>query len=217
MVNLYNKEVYINMKLKSYWNVDLDGRFTDNNSSTLCIILPGIAYYLERPYLNYSKQLVDKLNYDILEIEYGFQIARKELHLPDDFEILLKETSELINIYLKKEYKNIIIIGKSIGTVLQTFLNKQLENKNITNIYISPIDKTADFGIEENSLVITGTKDPLLSLDSRNKIKEIKNTKLIDIEGAGHSLDIHQDVFRGIDELKKVIEIERNFLINKGL
>ena len=136
------------MKLKSYWDVNLTGKFTDNNSSTLCIILPGIAYYLERPYLNYSKQL---------------------------------------------EYKNII------------------------NIYISPIDKTVDFGIKENSLVITGSKDSLLSLDSRNKIKEINNTELINIEGAGHSLDIHEDVFRGIDELKKVIEAERNFLTNRGL
>lgn len=205
------------MKLKSYWNVDLDGRFTDNNSSTLCIILPGITYYLERPYLNYSKQLVDTLNYDILEVEYGFQISRKELSLPDEFEILLKETSELINMNLNKEYKNIIIIGKSIGTVLQTFLNKQLTDKNVTNIYISPIDKTVDFGIEEDSPVVTGTKDPLLSLESRNKIKEINNIKLINIEDAGHSLDIHEDVFRGIDELKKIIEAERNFLINKGL
>ena len=205
------------MKLKSYWDVDLTGKFTDNNSSTLCIILPGIAYYLERPYLNYSKQLVDNLNYDILEIEYGFQIARKELSLPKEFEILLNETSKLINTYLNKEYKNIIIIGKSIGTVLQTFLNKQLTGKNLTNIYISPIDKTVDFGIKENSLVITGSKDPLLSLESRNRIKEINNIELINIKGAGHSLDIHEDVFRGIDELKKVIESERNFLRNKGL
>ena len=205
------------MKLKSYWDVNLDGRFTDNNSSTLCIILPGIAYYLERPYLNYSKQLVDELNYDILEIEYGFQIARKKLNLPNEFKILLNETSELINMYLNIKYKNILIIGKSIGTVLQTFLNKQLKSKNLTNIYISPIDKTVNLGIEENSLVITGTKDSLLSLDSRNKIKAIKNTTLINIEGAGHSLDIHEDVFRGIDELRKVIEAERNFLRTKWL
>ena len=205
------------MKLKSYWDVNLDGRFIDNNSSTLCIILPGIAYYLERPYLNYSKQLVDELNYDILEIEYGFQIARKKLNLPNEFKILLNETSELINMYLNIKYKNILIIGKSIGTVLQTFLNKQLKSKNLTNIYISPIDKTVNLGIEENSLVITGTKDSLLSLDSRNKIKAIKNTTLINIEGAGHSLDIHEDVFRGIDELRKVIEAERNFLRTKWL
>ncbi len=205
------------MKLKSYWDVNLDGRFTDNNSGTLCIILPGIAYYLERPYLNYSKQLVDELNYDILEIEYGFQIARKKLNLPNEFKILLNETSELINMYLNIKYKNILIIGKSIGTVLQTFLNKQLKSKNLTNIYISPIDKTVNLGIEENSLVITGTKDSLLSLDSRNKIKAIKNTTLINIEGAGHSLDIHEDVFRGIDELRKVIEAERNFLRTKWL
>ena len=205
------------MKLKSYWDVNLDGRFTDNNSSTLCIILPGIAYYLERPYLNYSKQLVDELNYDILEIEYGFQIARKKLNLPNEFKILLNETSELINMYLNIKYKNILIIGKSIGTVLQTFLNKQLKSKNLTNIYISPIDKTVNLGIEEKSLVITGTKDSLLSLDSRNKIKAIKNTTLINIEGAGHSLDIHEDVFRGIDELRKVIEAERNFLRTKWL
>lgn len=199
-------------QIKSHWDVDIQGKFIKGQNNTLCIILPGVGYLLDRSYLDYSKQLAQQLNYNILEIEYGFQIARKDFSIPDEFQIALEETLKLIDLYLDKNYDKFVIIGKSIGTSIQVFLNKHLKNKNISNIYISPIDKTVDLGITENSLVIAGLADPLLSADNLNKIKKINGINLVTIKDAVHSLNIKGDVIRSIDELKRVIEIEKDFL-----
>ena len=80
----------MNNKLtKSYWGVESNGKFTDNNSKTLSIILPGIGYLLDRSYLDYSKQLCLQMGYDVLEIEYGFHITRAKFDPSKEFDILM--------------------------------------------------------------------------------------------------------------------------------
>lgn len=78
--------------------------------------------------------------------------------------------------------------------------------------YISPLDKTAKHGVCENSLVITGTKDPLLSEDSLNKIKDTKGVQVINIANANHGLDIEGDVLRIVEVLLGFIKSEKEFL-----
>lgn len=198
--------------IKSYWNVDLSGKFIGNNSDKLCIILPGIGYVLEKSYLDYSKQLAIQLNYDVLEIEYGYQVSRSTFNPEKEFHIMLKETFELIDSNIEKDYKEILIIGKSIGTCIQVLLNNHLKCKNITNIYLSPIDKTVELGITENSLVITGLADPLFTSESLSKLNTIKGINLVTIDNANHSLNIQGDVFKSIDTLKYVLEKIKNFI-----
>ena len=78
-----------NKIIKSYWGVELSPRFIDAGSKKLCIILPGIGYCLDRSYLDYSKQLAKEIGYDVLEIEYGYQINRSEFNIEKEFSILL--------------------------------------------------------------------------------------------------------------------------------
>lgn len=126
----------MNNKLtKSYWGVESNGKFTDNNSKTLSIILPGIGYLLDRSYLDYSKQLCLQMGYDVLEIEYGFHITRAKFDPSKEFDILVSETINVIERSIIKDYDNIIIIGKSIGTCVQIMVNKHFRDK-ITKISI---------------------------------------------------------------------------------
>ncbi|MPQ45105.1 alpha/beta fold hydrolase [Clostridium tarantellae] len=204
-----------NTELKSYWNIDLKGKFTDKNSDRLCIVLPGIAYSIDRSYLDYSKQLALELDYDVLQMEYGFQIARKEFNVEKEFNVMATETINAIKASISKEYNEILIIGKSIGTCVQTLLNKKLKNSIVRNIYISPIEQTVKKGIKENSLVITGTKDPLIEPKSIEKIKNIQGVNLIVIDDANHALDIEGDVVKTIDMLQDIIIKEKEFILNR--
>ncbi|WP_053984494.1 alpha/beta hydrolase [Niameybacter massiliensis] len=198
--------------LKSHWGIDLNSRFVNKNSDTLCVILPGIAYYLDRSYLDYSKQLSCELGFDTLEVEYGFQTAKAAFSVPDEFDIIVKETIQVVESKLEKEYKKIVIIGKSIGTCVQIALNKHLEGKDITNIYISPIDKTVGLGITENAFVITSSSDPLLSNENFESLKTIAGITLTNVEGANHALDLENNVLGTIDALKTYIQDARTFL-----
>lgn len=202
--------------IKSYWGVELSPRFIDVGGKKLCVILPGIGYCLDRSYLDYSKQLAKEMGYDVLEVEYGYQINRSEFNIEKEFSIMVSESLEVIDNAIDKEYEEVLIIGKSIGTSVQSFLNKDLSRrfKNIKNIYISPINKTLDeFNIESNSLVITGDEDPLLSIANRMNIEKRDDVESFIIEGANHALDIEGNIMKTIDGLKESLEIEREFIL----
>lgn len=198
--------------LKSHWGLDLNNRFTNQNSNTLCIILPGIAYLLDRSYLDYSKQLGVQLGYDTLEIEYGFQTAKAAFDVPTQFDIIVNETIASVEKALEKSYDHIVIIGKSIGTCVQTMLNNHLADRSITNIYISPIDKTLGVGVVANAFVITSSADPLLSAESFTKLSDIPGIQLTNVEGATHALDIPGDICGTVDALKKYLVDAQSFL-----
>lgn len=199
----------------SHWGVELIPTLIKQGSDTLAVILPGIGYTIDRVTLEYSSELSLKLGFDLLKVEYGFQVARKEFNVEKEFDIIVEETLEIVQNALSENYKNIVIIGKSIGTCVQNLLNDRIEGCNIENIYISPINKTVEMGIKENSLVITGTKDPLLSKENLEKIKEISGADLVTIKDGNHALNIEKDPIKSLRSQTEVIEFMEGFLYKK--
>lgn len=204
--------------IKSIYNVELESKIIDNNSEVLVVILPGIGYTLDRPLLDYSKKLCMELGYDVLPIEYGFQAARVQFN-SERFNNLLDESMEILKISLSSKYKKIVFIGKSIGTVVQKILQKRLKDENdsyhFENIYLTPVDKTVDLGIEAGSLVFTGSCDPLISKGNVHKLEKIEGLKLIKITDADHSLNIKNDVVKSTEYLMNIIKKEKDYLLMK--
>lgn len=201
--------------VNSHWGVELIPTLIKQGSDTLAVILPGIGYTIDRVTLEYSSELALKLGFDLLKVEYGFQVARKEFNVEKEFDIIVEETLEIVQNALNENYKNIVIIGKSIGTCVQNLLNDRIEGYNIENIYISPINKTVEMGIKENSLVITGTKDPLLSKENLEKIKDISGADLVTIKDGNHALNIEKDPIKSLRSQTEVIEFIEGFLYKK--
>lgn len=79
----------------SYWGVNLENEVISNKSDTLAVILPGIGYTADRPLLDYSKKLALELGYDVLQIEYGFQAARKILDRENEFKYVKEESIKI--------------------------------------------------------------------------------------------------------------------------
>ena len=201
--------------VNSHWGVELIPALIKQGSDTLAVILPGIGYTIDRVTLEYSSELALKLGFDLLKVEYGFQVARKEFNVEKEFDIIVEETLEIVENALSENYKNIVIIGKSIGTCVQNLLNDRIEGYNIENIYISPINKTVEMGIKENSLVITGTKDPLISKENLEKIKDISGSDLVTIKDGNHALNIEKDPIKSLRSQTEVIEFMEGFLYKK--
>ena len=198
--------------VKSYWGMNLKPLVIGKGSDTLAVILPGIGYTLDRVTLEYSSKLALELGFDVLKIEYGFQVGRGEFHPDVEFNIIAEESFKLLKSTLRSKYRNIVFIGKSIGTCVQNVLNKNVKGYNITNIYISPINKTVQMGIEKNSLVFTGNSDPLLSKENLQKIEEINGVKLINIDNANHALNIEGDAIKSLEVQLSVIEFMKEYL-----
>ncbi|MFL0166726.1 alpha/beta fold hydrolase [Candidatus Clostridium helianthi] len=197
----------------SYWGVNLESKVISQSSTTLAVLMPGIGYTLDRPLLDYSKKLALELGYDVLSLEYGFQIARKNLLVEKELKHLINESICIFKSALKGNYTKIVFISKSIGTIVHTLLCDEISGYEVKHIYLTPIDNTLKVGIKEKSLVITGTDDPLINKESIEEIKRINGVEMIEIEGADHSLNISNDILRSIDVIHKVIEAEKKYLI----
>lgn len=135
--------------------------------------MPGIGYTLDRPLLDYSKKLALELGYDVLSLEYGFQIARKNLLVEKELKHLIDESICIFKSALKGNYTKIVFISKSIGTIVHTLLCDEISGYEVKHIYLTPIDNTLKVGIKEKSLVITGTDDSLINKESIEEIKEL--------------------------------------------
>lgn len=203
----------MNKVLNSYWEVQLKPNLIDNGSDKLVVILPGIGYTIDRVTIEYSGELALSQNYDLMEVEYGFQVARKAFNVKEEFNIIADETLELVKDALSlKEYKEVIIIGKSIGTCVQNFLNEKIKGINIKNIYISPIDKTVGMGFKEGSLIITGSKDPLLSEENLQNIVDSKKYKVIVFNGANHALNLEKNPIGSLEIQIEIIKAIKTFI-----
>ncbi|SHE98175.1 alpha/beta family hydrolase [Clostridium fallax] len=200
------------VELYSYWGVPLKNKFVDQNSDVLAVIIPGIGYTLDRSVMDYSRELVIEKGYDVLGIEFGFQVLRKSLDVKTEFNIMAKESGEVLNEVLNKKYKRIIFIGKSVGTEVQNILGDNIKSIEIVHIYLTPVDRTVEQGIKHNSLVITGSKDHLITRENVNKIRRDETVTLVEIEGADHSLNHSEGVMKSIETLQTTIKSELDFL-----
>lgn len=198
--------------IKSYWGVNLRTNIIRQKSNTLAVIMPGIGYTLDRPLMDYSKKLALELGYDVLSIEYGFQIVRKDLNVEEDIQYVINESMDIFKAALNKNYKQIVFISKSIGTIIHTSLCNEASNYEVKNIYLTPINETMKVGIKENSLVVSGTNDPLISKETIEEIRKIKGVNIVEVKHGDHSLNIQDNVLNSIQILYKVIEAEKEYL-----
>ncbi|HHQ4155686.1 TPA: alpha/beta hydrolase [Clostridium perfringens] len=208
-----------NIEKQSMWKCITKNKLIFNESDTLAIILPGLGYTLDKALLDYSKQLILDFKFDCLGIEYGFQVSREAFNRQDENDIreLLLETLDIIFSALelrRGKYKRIILIGKSLGTVLQSRIDKEIKenyNINIKNIYLTPINETFKEKLDKEGLIITGTKDTLISSENLEKIKS-EGLRVLEIEDAGNSLCIKGNVLSSIKALEIIIENIKDYV-----
>ena len=198
--------------IDSYWGVKLESKIISQKSTVLVVLLPGIGYTLDRPLLDYSKKLALELGYDVLPVEYGFQVKRKILNPKEEFQHVKKESMDIFKLALNDNYKKIVFISKSIGTIVHTLLANEVKNCEIKNIYLTPVNQTMKVGIKENSLVISGTSDHLISKETIEEIRKILGVKLIEVKNGDHSLNVEGNVIKSIEVIHKVIEAEKEYL-----
>jgi len=112
-------------------NIKLDGAIYKNNNDKLIIYFGGNSSNSIVFLNNFTKYT---LQYDILSFNYrgyGFSNGKPSQ------EKLYSDTLEIYNKY-KSTYKEIIIIGRSLGTAMATYLSSVVKSSNL--ILITPFD-----------------------------------------------------------------------------
>lgn len=183
-------EEYI--EVRSYWVTTARNEYIhENDNNRLAVILPGLRYTNMAPLLYYSISIALESGYDTLAVEYGFQRGNGEFKPDrDSIECLVKEAAEAVGKCLeRKHYREILFIGKSIGTLVQITLKEEFNEYPQRHIFLTPLPGCVSVIKQTECLAAVGTKDRVFKTEHIAEISGLKNVKLVTIEGADHSME----------------------------
>lgn len=179
----------------------------------LAVFFPGIGYSNDKPLLYYTRKLLLKNDWQIINVNYsGFP----EKILGDNKKILLSQeiAFEQAEICLQNddfsEFQNIVFVSKSMGTVAAAkfAFTKKL---NVKHIFFTPLEQTFDFN-QKNGIAFHGTSDAWIKTQKLEDLCKMQNLPLNLYENANHSLE-SGDIFVDLDILKDVIKKIQKFLL----
>ena len=187
----------------------------EDDKEIVGIIYPGQSYYLTAPSLYYLHQIFNKhhIHYLGIDTQYGDieEFLKADLNEKEKW---IDSDSIAIGEFISREtekYKKRLFIAKSLGTA---HLYNQLRNKIINEddililqTPIIPFNELQDCLISSGnkSLIIYGTKDPIMIKRNLGRIKSKDNTEVIEIDNAGHCFENDELVEKSINNLKEVM------------
>ena len=129
----------------------------------LALIFPGIGYTVEKPLLQGSIRIAERLGYEVRPILYsGFpeKVRGDRDKMKRSYELALAQARELIAGMDLSACGELLLIGKSIGTVVAACI--AAENPvagRVRFLLYTPLEETFAFPLGE-AIVFTGTADP---------------------------------------------------------
>ncbi|KAA8997196.1 hypothetical protein F4V43_18055 [Paenibacillus spiritus] len=173
------------ISLPSHWGRDARHKYYDQGSDTLAVIFPGKNYPAEQPLLYYAVRSALGQGFNVLELEYGYRSARKELK-KEELDVLARECGEAIGLF--PEAARLVYIGKSIGTVVAGQLAAR-ETRPVDCLYLTPLPETVPFITETGGMVIYGSADPLFPPRLAEDLSGHPHVALYRMDDANHSLE----------------------------
>lgn len=159
----------------------------------LAVIFPGMGYHSDKPLLYYSKKLARSRGYEVIEISYDFQKRAKDIMNDknaknDAFLHAVDEAKKQLSLVNYADYKDVVFIGKSIGTAVAAFFDKE-SGINARHIVFTPVPETFNHLRDNSGIVFHGTADPWCKTElAETKCKEL-HLELIKVPDANHSLE----------------------------
>lgn len=178
------------LEVKSYWGT-ARSEYITQGSDRLAVLLPGQRYTAQVPILYYPQNIAFESGYDTLAVEYGYQTSGKGFEFSEEsLRSLFEETEEAVRQCLeRKPYRELLFIGKSIGTRIQVYLKGRFAGYRQRHVFLTPIPDCIETIKTTECMVAVGTKDRYFKKEHIAEIEGLKNVKLLIIDGADHSLE----------------------------
>lgn len=183
----------------------------------LAIFFPGRRYGVDCPLLYYSDFICKSAGYHTMYLHYAMHREEKsDATIYEDIQNAWGYAQEWLKGIDVKEYKDILFVSKSIGTVVASMSQIHLQAQ-VRNLYFTPLELTLPYFVEkrlnrpEDNFVVAGTKDRFLDAERLRKVCESENIKLKQFEGLGHSMET-KDIMETIEIIKEIMEEVQTFV-----
>ena len=176
-------------------------------SDKLMVILPGRGYTVNHPVLSYVGQMAYENGYDVLPVQYGFQVSG-DLDV-SQIPLLQQDVQLATEPVLKRDYREICVVGKSLGTPLAIDLAQSVPAAVVSQILLTPIGAAMQPAGDTRTLAIIGTAD---SLYAPELVSDSQSTTWRVFENLDHGLIDDSDWRYSLDCLNDIIAACETFL-----
>lgn len=187
----------------------------------LCIVLPGLRYTVQAPFLHYLTNLSLELELDVLHINYQYwgndflSLAKEKQNA-----IITKDVQLVLDQVLNEfHYSNFYLMGKSLGTVPMAHeLTTREELKDAKAIWLTPLlnlDIVYEnlLRISQESIILIGDNDHHYNQERLTSLAKKENIKLNIYEQVNHQLDHNNGALKSIKVLKDIVEEVKEFIL----
>jgi hypothetical protein len=171
--------------------------YIENGSEVVCFMFSGAGYTYDKPLFYYSTMLMLEHKIDVVHIHYSYKQDVLQLPLEQLTEMIVKDVNPIIAEVLRnKEYKETILLGKSLGTI--PIINEFMKNEMYANskmilftplLRYDPIFETL-LSSNHSTFLVIGKNDRHYIPDKIEALSNKENIKMKEIADANHSLDI---------------------------
>ena len=175
--------------------------------SKLAIFFPGIGYTNSKPLLYYSRMLAKNKGYEEICVEYGELPTNVKGDVEKMREALRRAYDQCCEI-LKgidfTKYEDVIIIGKSLGTVVASKYHEEY-CKSARLILYTPVEATFRYVINEG-IAFIGDNDTWSDLDKVKSLADKAGVPLHIYANCNHSLEVLNDYDLNTTNLKNIMK-----------
>jgi predicted alpha/beta-hydrolase family hydrolase len=209
------------IKVEGYKGEVVSNLFFNSNSESLAILFPGIGYNNDMPLLYYPTELMSQKNIDILRVDYRYNDNEKFRNTTYEEKkewIRADAIASVENILKKKEFKKIIIVCKSIGTIAGIEILSAIDRlQHAEIIWLTPLCQNEEivnslYTITNRSLIVIGTGDQCFVKQNVDKLQEKENYDVMEIPDADHSLEIKGDTIKSVQLMKDILKRMQEFI-----
>ena len=178
-------------------------------STRLMIMLPGRGYTCEHPVMYYVRAMALTHGYEVLSLQYGFQVAQREMSR-EELPVLRQEIQQAVQKARERRYDRFCIVGKSLGTPLAVELATSLSPENVSLILLTPVNNAAQHVGHIRTLGIIGTADPFYDAEAINHTPPSVQWHVFN--GLDHALEPQNDWHASLAALLEIISACQSFI-----
>jgi predicted alpha/beta hydrolase len=197
-------------------------RAAETTATRLAVLVPGFGYSCDMPIFYYTENLMIDAGVDVLRLNtrYNENQAFREATDDERFQWASEDLTAVVRAGLeRREYDELLLVGKSLGTAAITgLLLEGSLNQIATRVaWLTPLLAIDDFRarfarIDVPSLVVIGTSDSHFDEANFNELLSQPNLTGRVIPGGDHSLDIPGNTQASIAALETAIQAIASFL-----
>jgi predicted alpha/beta-hydrolase family hydrolase len=189
-----------------------------NPTTDLAVVLPGLRYNCDKPLLYYTSQAHAARGMDVLQVWVDYTRPDiTSLSQSDQTLRMVSDAQSALQAGVRtRQYKRLILAGKSIGTLIMAFLLSQDCQLDITaTIWLTPLLQIpfVSAAIQKTiapAFIAGGTADSTFDPASVALLEKMPNITLLRVQGGDHSLEIPNDLNRSLIALCDLVEMILN-------